>query len=67
MTDDRDMTSRDRRAIFWCAAAFALVGVIGLVLFPPAKWIWITVLVIALTAIPQGFVSTRRPRGERRQ
>jgi len=65
--DDGDDTSGGRRAIFWCGAGFAAVGVAGLMLVPAGTWIWIVLIVIALTAIPQGFVSTRKPRGRLRR
>ena len=63
---DRREAAADRRAIFWCAAAFAAVGAGGLELVPAGRWIWLTVIAVALMAIPQAFVSTRKPRGRRR-
>jgi hypothetical protein len=65
--DDGSEVARDRRAIFWCAAGFALVGVAGLELVPAGRWIWITLIIVALTAIPQAFPSTRRPKNRRRR
>ena len=48
-----------RLTILWVAAAFALVGVIGL-LFVPGAWIfWVVLLVFAVTAIPQAWVRRR--------
>jgi Flp pilus assembly protein TadB len=69
MTPDSEDTreaARDRTAILWCAVAFALVGVAGLKLVPAGRWIWLAVIVAALTAIPQAFVSTRKARRGRR-
>jgi hypothetical protein len=65
-TKGRTEGARDRLAIFWCAVAFAGGGVAGLELLPAAKWIWIVLIVVALTAIPQAFPSTRRRRHGRR-
>ena len=63
--EDEDHT-RDRYTVYWVAAAFAGIGVVGMIIVPAGKWIWITVIVLALLAIPQAFVSTRSPRRRRR-
>jgi hypothetical protein len=52
-----------RLTILWAAAALALVGLIGLLLVPSARIVWIVLLVFALAAIPQAWI--RHGAGER--
>jgi fatty acid desaturase len=53
--------ARDRNATLWTAVAFAAVALAGLLFFPGAWVVWITLLVFGVAAIPQAIVRARRP------
>ena len=54
--------AHERRAIFWSAAALAGFAVLGLLVVPGGRVIWIVLLVFAVMAIPQGIALTREQR-----
>jgi hypothetical protein len=55
---EREMASF-RRAVLWSAVAFLAIAVAGLLLAPGLQFLWIMLLVIAVTAVPQAFLRER--------
>jgi membrane protein implicated in regulation of membrane protease activity len=56
------------RATGWAGVVLAALAVLGLVYAPSLRWIWIAILVLAVTAVPQSLVAVRlQERREREQ
>jgi hypothetical protein len=54
----------------WVGAALAGLALVGLIVAPSAKLVWIAMLVFAIAAVPQAYLLSRRnerPDRERRR
>jgi hypothetical protein len=54
------------RATGWVGAALAALAVLGLILIPSIKPLWIVSLLFAVSAVPQAFFLVRRDERRKR-